>query len=196
MKLSKFFLMAFAVLLCTTGLSAQNSNEAQYTNGFTAGLRNPGKHSEVTQIINLGYYFAKNNCMSFEFGVTPYIRIENLFGVVGNDGWFTSIGASLSNYIPLARSMMKNMLFFDHGVIWSQYFGGDAQAGFDISSSWFVGYKLGLQYRLNPKLYFGVCSPVGYSQTILKDVSGLGFTNKESAVPVFNSAYVYLTYMF
>lgn len=196
MKLSKFFLGVFAVLLCAAGLQAQNNNEAQYTNGFSLGVSGVGVNQAPT--IQGGYYFAKNNCMSFQFSVSPYTQTNNLFAVRNNDSWSTQIGATLSNYIPLARSMLKNMFFLDHGIAWAQTFGKTPLGALTISSEWFVGYKIGMQYRLNPKVYFGVVSPVGYSQTIFKDVlaSSPTLTNKQTSVVVFNTAVLYMTYKF
>ena len=202
MKCKQFFLVAFAFLLSTTVLSAEQPTrrearrEVNYTNGFAISLGGAG--TPVTNpSVYLGYYFAKNNCMSAFFSISPYYRQNNQYGIQNADSWLTSIGANVSNYIPIARAAMRNKFFLHHGPRWTQTFGKSIQNDLRIQSSWSLGYNIGFQYRFSPQVYLGILTGVGYSQTKFKQSPSLAlFDNKQSQVNVFNNPSVYMTFLF
>ncbi len=201
MKYKQFFLVAFAVLLSTTALSAEPTRrearrESNYTNGFAVALGGAGASATVPSA-SIGYFFADNNCMSAFFSISPYFRQNNLYGVSNFDCWTTSIGANVSNYISLARTSLGNKFFFQHGPSWKQVFGKSLQNDLRIQSSWSLGYDVGFQYRLSPQVYFGILTNIGYSQTKFKQNNNTAlFNNKQSAVNVLNSPSVYMTFLF
>ncbi len=198
MNLKKItFLVAVFVLCIANECSAQTKQGLVYKNGFAVGLGSVGLPNAPT--IGIGYYFGGNNCMSTYFGVRPYETTRNSFGVAADDSWSTSIGAGVANYISLARAALNNQVFFEQGIDWNQHFGKGLFNNTPIDSSFSVGYRVGFQYRLNPRVYFSLATPaVAYSQTKYKSTNlpiNLVDT-KQYTWSVFSAATMYIAFLF
>ncbi len=189
-KLQKTILI-LSILFAFSSLHAERAKEQVYENGFSVTISSSFP-------IEIDYFLGKNNTWKVFFGVSPYAEVKNQGGLAHQDTHQTLIGSGMIYYLPLARYLTRNKLFFPTIAYWKQRFG---QANFNakIKSSWFTGWATGLEYRFTPNFYLGMGIPaVAYSQTRYQTPNTSTFITDttETSWKFFSDASVYITFKF